>query len=147
MRQRDGSDAPTSRGRTRLVIHLVLTRVLVLQLLLRPKENYVASKLSGRAESNLRMVAAVIHYLCYAALAADDEPPSGDPGRGLAQDIEVSRSFHAESERLRETGLPSGMDSWIADTHVLVRAWASAMLRAASNAAAANNGDIDDDVG
>ena len=124
----DGSQAPASGDSARLLaVHLVLTRVLVLQLLLRPEG--LRTKPSARGQGNLRMLAALVHYLCHAALATDD----GGVERGLARDAEVSEPFASELQRLRENGLPL-LDQWVTETHGMINSWASAMLRAASNA-------------
>lgn len=60
--------AHTSGSRGRLVVGLVLTRVLILQLLLRPIESRLVITERERGMANLRMLAAYCHYLFHRAL-------------------------------------------------------------------------------
>ena len=67
-RQPDGSHAATELSPPRLAIGLLLSRVVVLQLLLHPKETGLTAAPSARGAANLRMLAALAHYLSHLAM-------------------------------------------------------------------------------
>ena len=137
LRQSDGSDLPSADAPARLALGLILTRVAVQQLLLRPKENAVASKPSSRALANLKVLAAMLHYLCHAALATSD--PGAVSGAALQASIDASlegdaeavQPFASELRQLRQHGLPL-LEEWVAQNRAMLRMWSLAMLRAAA---------------
>ena len=133
VRQKNDADMATALGSARLVIGFIITRVVIQQLLLQPKENGVAAaKPSSRAMSNLKALAAMLHYICHSALAGGE--PGGElvaaADRSLQPDVEAAKSFGPALGRLRQHGLPL-LETWIGENRGAIHTWALTMLRAA----------------
>lgn len=135
VRQKNGTDMATALGSVRLALGLIITRVVIQQLLLQPKEYGVAAaKPSSRAMSNLKALAAMLHYICHSALAGGE--PGGElvaaADRSLEPDEEATQSFAPALGKLRQHGLPL-LESWIGENRGAIHTWALTMLRAASS--------------
>ena len=133
VRQKNGTDMATALGSARLALGLIITRVVIQQLLLQPKEYGVAAaKPSSRAMSNLKALAAMLHYICHSALAGGE--PGGElvaaADRSLEPDEEATQSFGPALGKLRQHGLPL-LESWIGENRGAIHTWALTMLRAA----------------
>ena len=133
VRQKNDADMATALGSARLVIGFIITRVVIQQLLLQPKENGVAAaKPSSRAMSNLKALAAMLHYICHSALAGGE--PGGElvaaADRSLEPDEEATQTFGPALGKLRQHGLPL-LETWIGENRGAIHTWALTMLRAA----------------
>jgi len=97
MQKKDGSYAPTQMSPAVLLLNLLVVRVVVWQLLLRPKDNMLCTRISGTGQANLRMLSAMLFCLTKLAL------PRGARDIGMAwlratlqEDAVASRTFTAE---------------------------------------------------
>ena len=136
--QASGCYAPTEASPRLLAVQLVLTRVLLQRLLLRPREHGLASgKPPSQGASNLKMLAAYLHLIFQTALVAGGGGRIGAGGDArvsavLEQDAEASRGFSAELTRLMDNAPPL-LHQYAAEAATGVLSWSDSMLRVISD--------------
>jgi hypothetical protein len=133
-RKKDGSFAPSQMSPPVLLLNLLVVRVVVWQLLLRPKDNMLCTRISGRGQANLRMLASMLFCLCKLAL------PRGARDIGMAwlratlqEDALASRTFAAELTRFCEKGVPT-LAGWMQEASVDLAKWTHSLLKRARDA-------------
>eukprot|EP00965_Chrysotila_dentata_P256109 6212437-Pleurochrysis_carterae.AAC.1 len=133
--QPDGSFAPGPKSAVVLAAHLLVTRVLVHELCLRPNNNNVyAGKLGARQSSNLKMLGSVIHSLTKLVCGADLEVISGLDAEHLQAALSPSHALdtelHPEFEHFREHGVRP-LAEWLKEGALALADWLQHVLASA----------------
>ena len=137
----DGSFSSTEESPRVMAANLIFTRALVLQLVLRPKENQLAPGVSTHAMPNLRMLAALLYFMALGNPPGLDEDSLATMRARLEQDAHISQPFAAELERLLQAPPSLGLQAWAYETAKIMATCLRALMRRGATVA---QGDVDD---
>lgn len=135
----DGTATPTHRSPVAVVLQLLAVRLVCEELLLRPKENQLAGKLTSAAQSNLKMVAAFLFTLFEMCVARTDDHTRMSEliaveqqaiGQALTQYYNNPLRFQPQLGRLCTFGLPQ-LRGWLREALAALENVAKLLLQAA----------------